>query len=133
MASAAHENDEENDNERKRDEHVEQRRERHTTSAPTGPAFAEPEQPVGDLAPELARVLPREANELVRCRRVSGNHYRCNWWGPQDTMGYDNPGMGGLLVTSPLFSKKWTSLAIAESAKYGSAAPGRRAAENTCG
>jgi hypothetical protein len=100
MASGANENNNENYNEGMRDEHIEERRERHPASAPTGPTFAEPEQCLGDLAPELALALPRAANQMVRCRRISGNHYRCNWWGPQDTAAYDNPSMGGLLVTT---------------------------------
>jgi hypothetical protein len=99
MASAAHENDGEN-----KPEHDDQFAEPHkrpARAASSGPTFAEPEQQhARDLSPELASTLPRAANQLVRCRRVSGNHYRCNWWGPQGTAAYDNPGMGGLLVTT---------------------------------
>ena len=53
-----------------------------------------------DLSAEIARTISRGAREVVTCRRITRQHYRCNWWVPQDTIAYDNPGMGGLLVTT---------------------------------
>jgi hypothetical protein len=58
-----------------------------------------------DLSKEIARTVARGAAEQVTCRRVADNHYRCNWWTPQDTAGYDNPSMRGSLVTTSRISK----------------------------
>ena len=53
-----------------------------------------------DLSEEIQRSVDKEPGEFVRCRKVGANNYRCNWWGPEDTAAYDNPMMGGLLVTT---------------------------------
>ncbi len=53
-----------------------------------------------DLSQEIAQSIPRSANEQVTCRRVAPNHYRCNWWAPQNKQAYDNPSMAGMLVTT---------------------------------
>ena len=53
-----------------------------------------------DLSAEIARSVPRERGEQVTCRRITKHHYRCNWWRAQDLGAYDNPLMGGLLVTT---------------------------------
>jgi hypothetical protein len=53
-----------------------------------------------DLSKELARTLKREPLQQITCRRVGEHHYRCNWWTPQSTSGYDNPSMLGSLVTT---------------------------------
>jgi hypothetical protein len=58
-----------------------------------------------DLAKDLARTLARAPLEQVTCRRVGDHHYRCNWWTPQETVGYDNPSMLGSLVTTSRISK----------------------------
>jgi hypothetical protein len=62
-------------------------------------------QPVGDDGPpDLSQRIVAEVDKLpadrVTCRRISGNHYRCNWWAPQSALGYDNPSMEGLTVTT---------------------------------
>jgi hypothetical protein len=33
-----------------------------------------------DLSQEIERVVDREPLDLVKCVRVFGNYYRCNWW-----------------------------------------------------
>lgn len=53
-----------------------------------------------DLSAEIIKQIPRERGEQVTCRRITNNHYRCNWWRVQDTATYDNPSMAGLLVTT---------------------------------
>jgi hypothetical protein len=58
-----------------------------------------------DLSAEIARSVPREPGDQVTCRRITKNHYRCNWWRNQGLVGYDNPGMSGLLVTTSRISK----------------------------
>ena len=43
-----------------------------------------------DLSREIERALPREPQDRVRCVRVFGDRYRCNWWapfGPTDVRG----------------------------------------------
>jgi hypothetical protein len=58
-----------------------------------------------DLSAEIARTVARGATEQVTCRRISRNHYRCNWWAPESKAGYDNPGMAALLVTTNRISR----------------------------
>jgi hypothetical protein len=70
-----------------------------------GPTFAQPESPVVDLSAEILRTVPRGRDERVTCRRITGNHYRCNWWSPQNTDEYDNPGMSGMTVTTHRVSR----------------------------
>lgn len=53
-----------------------------------------------DLSGEIQRVVEREPGDEVRCTRVGGDTYRCNWWSVAGNGGYDNPGMrGGQLAT----------------------------------
>jgi hypothetical protein len=53
-----------------------------------------------DLSEEIARTIERQPGDQVRCTRVTADTYRCNWWAPESKGGYDNPSMGGLLVTT---------------------------------
>jgi hypothetical protein len=55
---------------------------------------------VEDLSAEISRTVEKKPGDEVRCTRVSQDRYRCNWWSQQATAGYDNPAMGGLLVTT---------------------------------
>jgi hypothetical protein len=50
--------------------------------APSGPG-----KPTGDLSREIERAVPREPQDRVRCVRVFGDRYRCNWWAP---LGWDD-------------------------------------------
>jgi hypothetical protein len=43
--------------------------------------------------------LPRDAGQMVRCRHISGDRYRCNWWGSRGSTMHDNPGAGGVMIT----------------------------------
>lgn len=36
--------------------------------------------PDKDLSREIERIVDREPLDLVKCVRVFGNYYRCNWW-----------------------------------------------------
>lgn len=65
--------------------------ESNTAAAPVAPQ---------DLSGEIASAVERAADERVTCKRVSANNYRCNWWAPESIVGYDNPRMHGLLVTT---------------------------------
>jgi hypothetical protein len=53
-----------------------------------------------DLSAEIAPFVDKLPGDHVRCTLVGNGNYRCNWWAPQSTGGYDNPGMAGLLVTT---------------------------------
>ena len=37
----------------------------------------------GDLSREIEGAVPREPRDRVRCVRVFGDRYRCNWWAPE--------------------------------------------------
>jgi len=59
------------------------------------------DDPTEDLSPLIARVVDREPGDQVECTRIHGSRYRCNWWAPQATSSYHNPGMkGGQLATT---------------------------------
>jgi hypothetical protein len=53
-----------------------------------------------DLSAEIVESVERRPGDVVRCTRVVGDRYRCNWWAPESTRAYDNPTMVGLLVTT---------------------------------
>jgi hypothetical protein len=58
-----------------------------------------------DLSAEIAKTVPKTSREQVTCRRITRDHYRCNWWTLQNTGEYDNPSMVGLLVTTSRITK----------------------------
>jgi hypothetical protein len=60
------------------------------------PGKADPD----DLSSEIVAYVEKQAGDVVKCRRIDKDNYRCNWWAAQATGGYDNPGMFGLLVTT---------------------------------
>jgi hypothetical protein len=53
-----------------------------------------------DLSGEIVSHVEKLPGDQVRCTAIGNGNYRCNWWAPQATRGYDNPAMGGLLVTT---------------------------------
>ena len=53
-----------------------------------------------DLSKEIEQAVDRLVGDNVRCTRVTASTYRCNWWSAVPTGGYDNPAMGGMLVTT---------------------------------
>ena len=53
-----------------------------------------------DLSDEISRTVEKRPGDQVKCTRVWSDSYRCNWWSPEPTAGYDNPGMSALLVTT---------------------------------
>jgi hypothetical protein len=53
-----------------------------------------------DLSKEICRHVEKQPGDQVRCTAIGNGNYRCNWWAPQSIGGYDNPSMGGLLVTT---------------------------------
>ena len=53
-----------------------------------------------DLSARVAAAVEKRPGDSVRCTRVGGDRYRCNWWSAMGTGGYDNPGMSGLMVTT---------------------------------
>ncbi len=46
-----------------------------------------------DLSAEIAKSIARQPADIVRCARVTGTRYRCNWWCAEAAGQYDNPGM----------------------------------------
>ena len=73
--------------------------------APTKPKTKSIVTPDEDLSAEIARTVTKMPSESVTCRRITRDHYRCNWWAPENTLGYDNPRMTGLLVTTNRVAK----------------------------
>ena len=72
---------------------------REQQSAPP-PSKAAGKADQDDLSSEIAGNVEKQLGDVVKVRRIDGDHYRCNWWAAQDKGGYDNPGMFGLLVTT---------------------------------
>ena len=66
----------------------------------TAPAKASREPVAEDLSEEIVRSVEKRPEDRVTCRRIYGRNYRCNWWSPAAELGYDNPRMEGLLVTT---------------------------------
>jgi hypothetical protein len=61
------------------------------------PRRADPEE---DLSDEISHSVDKQPGDDVRCTLVGNGNYRCNWWAARPTGAFDNPGMGGLLVTT---------------------------------
>jgi hypothetical protein len=58
-----------------------------------------------DLSAEIALTVVKKSGEHITCRRVTRNHYRCNWWMP-DNIGEDGkPAREGLLVITSRICK----------------------------
>src|SRR4051812_24303701 len=54
----------------------------------------------GDLSREIAQAVGREPRDRVRCVRVFGDFYRCNWWGPTEAPPASRSGFDwGVLAT----------------------------------
>jgi hypothetical protein len=53
-----------------------------------------------DLPAEIALAVERNPGDVVRCTRVYGDYYRCNWWSVDETMRHDNPALPGAFFTS---------------------------------
>ena len=41
-----------------------------------------PTKATQDLSGEIVNAVVKEASDLVRCVRIFGDYYRCNWWAP---------------------------------------------------
>lgn len=67
---------------------------------PPAPTSAAAPDKSADLSSEIVTHVERQPGDVVKCTRISGDRYRCNWWAPEATGAYDNPGMTGLLVTT---------------------------------
>jgi hypothetical protein len=72
---------------------------------PAAPKPAAAAPAAADLSAEIVATIAKEPGDRVRCTWVSGSNYRCNWWAPGSKLGYDNPGMGGLVVTTHVVRK----------------------------
>lgn len=68
------------------------------TDSPGTKATVEPS--AEDLSAEIVKSVEKRPGDRITCRRITANKYRCNWWSAADATTYDNPGMGGLLVTT---------------------------------
>jgi len=51
-----------------------------------------------DLSSEIVLAVAKKSIEHVTCRRVTRNHYRCNWWTPENIGENGKPVREGLLV-----------------------------------
>jgi len=62
---------------------------------PAEPAAAEPRSDK-DLSQQIEQAVEREPLDQVKCVRVFGNYYRCNWWsraGAQSRLEYNWAGL----------------------------------------
>ena len=75
-------------------------REQQTTPGESPARAAPAKGDLDDLSSEIVAYVEKQAGDVVKCRRIDKDNYRCNWWAAQATRGYDNPGMFGLLVTT---------------------------------
>jgi hypothetical protein len=52
------------------------------TDVPLEPQSGSPAVVVdSDLSEQISAAMQKKTGETVRCVRVFGNNYRCNWWG----------------------------------------------------
>jgi len=67
---------------------------------PTAASAGRAEAVAEDLSAQIVESVERRPGDVVRCTRVIGDRYRCNWWAPETKRAYDNPQMAGLIVTT---------------------------------
>jgi hypothetical protein len=53
-----------------------------TTAETVRPFSPGPSPADGDLSREIERAATKQPQDRVRCVRVFGDYYRCNWWAP---------------------------------------------------
>lgn len=53
-----------------------------------------------DLSDELRQTVTREVGDVVRCTRIDGRFYRCNWWRTGSGDVADNASNRGLQLAS---------------------------------
>jgi hypothetical protein len=54
-----------------------------------------------DISSQIVAALERRPGDVVRCTKVGGNFYRCNWWAPNAVIGHGDLGAsGGTFTTS---------------------------------
>ena len=72
---------------------------RDLNEPPQSPAASPSKRPANiDLSRQIEQMVERQPVDRVRCVRVFGDFYRCNWWsrrGGQTTRDYD---WGGLMT-----------------------------------
>jgi hypothetical protein len=67
---------------------------------PKAPAKMAPDAPVDvDLSAEINAAMETERGEIVRCVRVYGDNYRCNWWKRRETPATGKPMAAGFDVS----------------------------------
>jgi hypothetical protein len=69
-----------------------------------------------NLAKEISSAVERLPDDIVRCTRVNGSFYRCNWWAAERTDGYDNPMMKAGQVGTTHRIRKSEFLSVTRSA-----------------
>src|SRR5580692_9733885 len=53
-----------------------------TIEKPPAPAKPPAPKPDQDLSRDIERMIGKEPHDRVKCVRVYGDRYRCNWWAP---------------------------------------------------
>jgi hypothetical protein len=52
-----------------------------------------------DLSEEVAATIERETGDRVRCTRIGGSKYRCNWWAARTGATFERGAVNGLAST----------------------------------
>jgi len=60
-----------------------------------------------DLSSEILTKVGHKPGEQVTCRRVSANHYRCNWWRLKRTSGDDHSAIMGEVCSSRVYRSEF--------------------------
>jgi hypothetical protein len=60
-----------------------------------------------DLSAEIALTIERQPGDVVKCTRIYGDHYRCNWWAVDNTERHDNPALPGAFFTTHHIRQSW--------------------------
>ena len=73
------------------------------TTATAAVARAKESVVEADLSTEIAAAIEREPGDRVRVTRISGTHYRCNWWAADGKPAPQS--MPGLVTTTHVVRK----------------------------
>lgn len=78
------------------------------TQEDTLPVEMRPKTGDEDLSSEIVLTVAKKSGEHVTCRRITRNHYRCNWWKPDNVGAIGKPaGVSLLFITNRICKSRF--------------------------
>lgn len=73
------------------------------------------QKPGADLSSQIEQAVQRDPSDRVKCVRVFGNYYRCNWWAePYDKVSNRHASEWGAVATQRVRKSRFLNVAIVD-------------------